>query len=497
MEFPLVGGQFHSIPRQNDPQTCVNLYPVVASPLSKSMSYLYVTPGLVSFSAGTSGEQVRGMCFYNSILYIVASNTLYSLDSSGTRTTLGTLNTTTGRVNIINNRTQLKIDDGSYSYTYTIATGVLAPITDADYTVGNLTRFLDGYGISIPTNTNTFQLSGLNDFTTYAALDISSISTTADTLVSCAVSHTELWLLGTHRTEVWANTGAANFPFERKYGILINQGTEAPFSVIECDNSLFWLTKNEAGQRSIVRAVGYTVNVISNTSVNNEISQYTTVSDCFAFSYESNGQLFAVFTFPTEDKTFVYDVTASAAAEVPVWHIRSSQNPNNLTPATRYPRWRVNCYVYAFGKHLVGDFYSGTVYELSNTTYTEDSVSILRERTTSILSAGAFLKKSQVTNLRGLEYICLDEVELEGNRGIGLTSGQGEIPQVMLQVSKDGGITWGQEMWRSAGEVGQYLKRLRWISLGASRNWCFRLRTSDPVEWSFFSLNIKIRPGNI
>lgn len=58
-----------------------------------------------------------------------------------------------------------------------------------------------------------------------------------------------------------------------------------------------------------------------------------------------------------------------------------------------------------------------------------------------------------------------------------------EAPQIMLDYSKDGGITWAPlQMFRSMGDVGQYIKRLRWINLGHSRTWIFRLQCTDPVR---------------
>jgi hypothetical protein len=59
---------------------------------------------------------------------------------------------------------------------------------------------------------------------------------------------------------------------------------------------------------------------------------------------------------------------------------------------------------------------------------------------------------------------------------------QGYNPQAMLQLSKDGGRTWGNEVWQSMGVSGAYRARARWLNLGMSRDIILKLRMSDPTK---------------
>jgi hypothetical protein len=59
----------------------------------------------------------------------------------------------------------------------------------------------------------------------------------------------------------------------------------------------------------------------------------------------------------------------------------------------------------------------------------------------------------------------------------------GADPQVMLRLSNDGGKTWISEVWRSAGKVGEYLRRVRWNRLGVARRRVFEVSVTDPVPW--------------
>jgi hypothetical protein len=74
------------------------------------------------------------------------------------------------------------------------------------------------------------------------------------------------------------------------------------------------------------------------------------------------------------------------------------------------------------------------------------------------------------------------EIEVEAGQGVP-GGGIDDAPVMMLDISKDGGKTWGPvQRWRSMGKVGEYIQRLRWINLGHSRTWIFRLTCTDPVR---------------
>lgn len=77
--------------------------------------------------------------------------------------------------------------------------------------------------------------------------------------------------------------------------------------------------------------------------------------------------------------------------------------------------------------------------------------------------------------------IFVNRFEIEVEAGEGLSNGA--APQMMLDYSKDGGKTWiPLQMFRSMGKVGEYIKRLRWINMGMSRTWVFRLRYTDSAR---------------
>jgi PKD repeat protein len=59
----------------------------------------------------------------------------------------------------------------------------------------------------------------------------------------------------------------------------------------------------------------------------------------------------------------------------------------------------------------------------------------------------------------------------------------GDDPQVMLRTSNDGGKTWSRELWRSAGKVGEWMKRVIWNRCGSSRRRVWEVSVTDPIAW--------------
>ena len=71
----------------------------------------------------------------------------------------------------------------------------------------------------------------------------------------------------------------------------------------------------------------------------------------------------------------------------------------------------------------------------------------------------------------------------------------GGDPQVMLRLSNDGGKTWISEVWRSAGKVGEYLRRVRWNRLGVARRRVFEVSVTDPIPWRLVGAYLESEPG--
>lgn len=439
---------------------------------------LFPTPGK-KLMINLSGSSVRGMIEHEDRLFAVMDDKFYELTYSAasdsmTSTLRGTLSSNSGnRVSMAINLTQIIIVDGSANgYIFNHSTNTFAAIADADFFGGDTVVHIDSYFFYNRIATSNVYASAPNDGTTYAAIDTVTAEFEADKLVAVGKSLDELFLFGKHSTEIWVNTAEpVGFPFSRREGGLLTVGCAAAHTVKTFDNSIFWLSDSGF----VIKMDGYRPKIISTPALHYIWKDYTSISDAFAFTYVDNGRLFYVLTFPTGDATFVYDASSDE------WHERSSRNELSGDVAVKYGRDRANCHAqYLNGRHhFVGDYNSGKIFRLSETVYTEDSNPITRDCIT---------KHGFDENKRRNIY----KLTLNCETGVGLTTGQGSSPQIMLSISKDGGQTWGTEFWRSLGKQGNYGDLPKWTRLGMAKEWTFWLRYSDPTPIYLFDFSAEI-----
>lgn len=423
-------------------QRLVNFYPEPQLQGAASPVVLHSTPGLSLFA--TASGEVHGMHVMNDVLYVVAGTSLYKITASGTATNLGTV-AGNKRCSMANNGTQLCIVNGVNGYIYD---GTLSAIADSDFMPADTVTFLDGYFIFNEAGSGRFFISAINDGETYDALDYATAESAPDDTIAVIADHREIWLGGEHSIEVWFDSGNADFPFERNNGALIERGLAAKHSMVKADNTVFWL----GDDKLVYRANGYTPQRISHYGVETAISGYSRIDDAFAYTYSDNGHTFYVLTFPTDKKTWVYDASNNW------WHEREDY----LTT-----RHRSNCYAYCYGKHLVGDFENGRLYEMSQDVYSDNGNEIIRQANSAVIHGNG-------------ERLFMPKFEMFMETGVGLTGGT--EPQAMLQWSDDGGKTWSNEHWAGMGAIGEYGKRIVWNRLGSFRQRVMRLTVSDPVK---------------
>jgi hypothetical protein len=94
-----------------------------------------------------------------------------------------------------------------------------------------------------------------------------------------------------------------------------------------------------------------------------------------------------------------------------------------------------------------------------------------------------------------MDEVFYPEFEIDFETGVGLVTGWGATPQVMLRWSDDGGHTWSNESWASAGKIGQRSARVVWRRLGRSRDRVFEVVVSDPVKWVMLDAYLYVERG--
>lgn len=435
-------------------QERTNLYvEVQGDPEANGLS-LYPTPGLTTF-VNFGASPSRGFYQKGLFAYVVNNNVLWEISANGTMTNRGTLLTGSGRVDITDNGTQMLIVDGTYGYVYTFATTTLARITDADFPASTTCAFLNGYFLVSKTDSGQFYISALYDGTAWDPLDFATAESDPDNLVRLMVDTGTIYLFGEKTTEIWGDSGAADFPFARIGSSAVEWGLAARWSLCKFMDSLIFLRKSRLGAVQVCVLSGNQAMPVSNPELDYLFSQYDGVETATGFSYMVSGHPFYQINFPASDASWLYDGLTKAWSKV--------QSGGG--------RHRGEIQVNYLDKSYVTDYENGKVYLLDQSAYTDDGEPIAREFVSRHNKAGGFIRIAQLW--------------LEMEAGVGLASGQGSTPQVMLQISRDGGHTWGGEVWRAFGAIGEYRQRAIWNRLGQSRDWVFRFRVTDPVKTVF------------
>jgi hypothetical protein len=410
----------------------------------------------------------------------------YLFELSSTWNILGTYalpgETGIGQVSLTDNGQDMMIATGPNAYWFNFTANTLTQVTDAVFFGATTCGFIDGYIVFNQPNTQIFWITNLYS-TVINPLGFASAEGNPDNLLSLLVDHREIWLFGDVSTEVWYDSGGANFPFSFIQGAFISHGIAAPFSAARLDNTTFWLGNDEFGRGIVWRANGYAPIRVSTFALEQAIQRYPTITDAVAWTYQQDGHSFYVLNFPSGDATWVYDAASG------LWHERGYLGTLTANDGQLH-RGRPQTHSFAFGKHVVGDWQTGYLYSLDATIAEDDG------RAIKFLRAAPFINNEN-------KRIFFHQFQLAMEVGQGNPGGDGPPPaapadpQISLRWSDDGGYTWSNYQTVSMGVSGAYTTRVIWRRLGQSRQRVFEVSTGqDAIPLKMFAAYLELEGVN-
>lgn len=424
---------------------------------------VFGTPGLTEF-VDFGDTPARLLYPKGDLLYVVHRGTFWEVNNAGTKTSRGSLSTTTGRCFAADNGTQIMItDDAGNGYIYTIATTTLTAISDGDYPGATGVTWQDGFFIVTKPDSGRWYISASYDGTSWGSSDFKNAESQPDDNVLPLADHGTVMIFGSLTTEFYSNTGASGFPFSRIQGANLEWGLAAPSSLAKYENSVMGLMRNENGRVAVGRLEGYDVVPVSDSDLESIIRGYGTFADATAFAYNLDGHPFYQISFPTGNQTWLYDGKISALLGHPVW----SELTSGTGPIERH---RAQYAAFFLNQTIVSDYENGKLYRIAPDVYADNGMPIRR-----------LLVSKHLCN-EGLP-LTIDELRLFFETGVGLTSGQGVDPQLMLRYSKDGGKTWSPERWADLGAIGDYV-RVVFREFGQAEDFVFEIAVTDPVKFA-------------
>jgi len=468
MRVDLVNGAYVGRSIIANDQRCVNLFLEESPGDSPFPTVHYPAPGLVRVAtAPTQGW--RGLYAVRSTgdLYGVCGATVYFIGMDWSFTALGTLGTGSSPVSMTDNAYTVLIVDGTASgYQIDIPTKAFSRITDPNFYGANRVGCLDTYFVANRPGTQNYYIS-LTNQAAWDALDVAAKTGSPDKLVSLAVMHNEIWLLGQISSEVHYNSGAADFTFARMPGVFINHGCMAPQSVATYDQSVYWLSKSPEGEAIIMRGNNYTATRISTHAIEAEMGKYGLISDAIGSCFQVGGHTFYQLTFPSADVTWVFDEATK------LFHQRASIDEDGA-----FHRHRAACIISAYGGIVCGDYADGRLYRMSLDAYDEDGSPIVYLRTF----------PHMIEDGRRCTYQRFVADMEVGN------APAGDAPQASLRWSDDRGASFGDAVMMPLGKTGEYLTSLQWWGLGMARDRVFELSWSAPVKTALNGAFVDVLP---
>ena len=470
-----------------DGQELCNLYPEVsASEGAKNTYSLIGTPGLKLFKQiGTLSQGCRGLfTTARDRLLMVIGSSLYEVYANGTSTIRGTLNSHTGPVSFAEIDKQrdpasaavshVMLADGVNGYILNTATNVFSTIV-GDYYPGTSVISQNGFFIQNINNSNKFIYSNYLDGLTWeASLNYFAAESSPDNILSIFLINNQVWLMNSKSIEIWNYTGDADALWSRSGVGYINVGLAGRNAATLINGNLYWIGAGINGQNVIWHSgPSYMPERVSTNAIEHIMGSMDKVDDCVCLSYQQEGHQFVIFNFISGNRTLCYDMSTE------LWHERGDMDVpkgiNNRHRAMYLTNWQNNI--------MVGDDANNNLYTWDLDQKSDNGKAILRKRVAPHIHAER-------------KRISFNSLEIDMELGVGLQSGQGSDPQVMLRMSNDGGYSYSPiNIWASAGKVGARLSRVKFSKLGMSRDRVFEISMTDPVKWvlinAFCSLTVQ------
>jgi hypothetical protein len=464
-----------------DSEIAMNLTTERANTNAKAPIYFKNVPGfyknalnLVNLGSGLNQSSI----YINGRTFAIASNQFWEITGSSitglSSISWGNLPTLTApywsiAVNI--RGAQILMAGGGQSFLFILATNTLVPVV-TPFPL-SIVDESDGYFIGLDaTGSGEFCISNYNDGTVWNALNF-AFEQSPDLTTAFKVAHRVLWLFGDNHTEPYVDSGNANFPFTPDQTTYINSGIIAPYSLVVCDNTLFYLGNSSGGPNTLYRLTGATPQRISTHAFETAVTGYPKTSDAYAYRYSENGHEFYVIHFPSGNATWVYDCSTGMLTQRGVY--------NSVTGEYDISWDRFHVWVPLLNAHLVQDYRNANIYARSENYFDGGDL-------------GRWMRRFPHFNS---DQVSWDYHKL---RLIMQTGVNGQLPpdyqpSVQLRRSFDGGYTWQPNIIDgSSGQTGQYIRHVDFDDLGNAKDMVFEWSSADATPVVLIGAKLSATP---
>lgn len=456
---------------------------VETTPNGRQQTAIVGLPGLEIF-VDTGAIPIRGIISIDNISTFIAAigDQIVRISANSSPVTVGTLTTNNGPVWIDTNGKELFINDGATPILYNLSTQTISPVNDIDYPAGArggvfLQQRFWVYVPSTDTTGKAGRVYGSNqlDGSTWDPLNFFTPESVPDGIVAIARWFNDLMIFGVSSIEWWSgssDTLPGLLGFHPITGANTEVGLVAERGFAATDQVLMFVGKGN-GQTGIYKINGYSAEKISPPLVDDELNKRPSHTIAICTAYTVGGHPIFQVTLPSDANADVSSVTLIHDSLNDMWSYRES---------FALPYYRGLLAVSSGDDIFITDAFEGSIYRMKDSVYTEGNDPLIFEVTS-------------IHIIKNGDMISIDQIQIDMEVGRGTPVGQGDIPRGIIQISKDGGQTWGSEKWVNIGKIGEFRRRATRNRMGAARDFAVRFRVTDPVPRRVTGAYLKMTPG--
>lgn len=351
------------------------------------------------------------------------------------------------------------------------AYGKLTKMSDTAFYGSPTIDVLDTFFLFVNPDTSNWYVSPAQfadeNQTPFDSLYVASDATSLSTIMGICVVGQFIWIFGRWQTELWYDSGASDFPFQRNAGVTVEAGCVSPYTIAKIpslsalpNGGVMWLAQDRYGLPRVYLGQLQSAAPVSTFPVEGALQDMGDLSRAVASVYQQEGHVFYVLTIPGQASSWVYDVSTG------LWHERCS-----LDAAGNESQYRPYCWASAYGKIYAGDYENGLIYEVDLDEFTDNGMAIKRQRAFPHL----------LTNgLRGI------------HRRLTLDMQNGNRQSIGVDWSDDRGATFKTSQTLTLGATGNVWPTL-W-RLGMARDRVYRLTWTAPGETALMGVFLDLEP---
>ncbi len=424
-------------------------------------------PGSKSFST-RSATKPRGIYAWSGKVYKISDQTLYSYDSLGTETTIGTI-AGTGRCVMADYRENLIIATGDKWYQLTGST--LTEFSSPDGTQGNSVAFLSKYAI-FDGSGQTYWVSDFGDPDSIQSNNFAEGESNGDDLQRIYAFKERVYMFGEKSIETYT-IGTGNPPLTKAVNGTMATGLSDIHTVANSINYVYFratdgLVYRFSSNQPINITSGYLAQKFQSYNKGNAV----------AWTAEFDGVFYYVINFPDNNATWAFSEKAGELSPgVNDWIQLSSGSDKD--------RYIGEMYVRAFNKDLVEKKGSGDILELDYTTYTDDGDTVVRVRETAPIHGGLLGQEGARLEMSWITIVL--------KKGVGTASGDGVDPRLYIQGSFDGSNSYSNQDELEIGRTGESMIKVTWYHVESFYEAAFKITGYDPVFVSLHGASIGLK----